>query len=336
MKKHGAAAALFCILAQICCCCGCTDGQRGMEKAASERHFQEERYTWALDEGMQITEETILIEGLTKKYTFLFLTDVHLVVEDETLSEQEQEYAEQRYPMFRNGEGTASVDQFPKWITYANQVNLDGVLLGGDIIDAPTKASADWLQGQLSKLRMPYLYVPGNHDWTFPWEYMTETGRQNYLPMLETFTQGTTEINTLDFGELVVAGINDSTNQVSSEALPEFERLYGEGRPMIVMAHVPFLTQSALARSVEVWNSVLVLGGAGDGYLQPNEYSAAFLNMLTAAESPVELVLAGHVHFYDKDVIEGEKNVLQLIGGAGYEGNAILLHIMGGSKNLSR
>lgn len=336
MKKHGAVPALFCVLAQICCCCGCTNGQQIAEKATAERHFQEERYAWALDEGMRVTEETVIIEGLTRKYTLLFLTDVHLVVKDGTLSEQELQYADQRYSMFRDGDGTVSVDQFPKWITYANQMDLDGVLLGGDIIDAPTEASVDWLQEQLAGLKMPYLYVPGNHDWTFPWEYMTETGRQTYLPMLEGFTQGTTEINTLDFGEFVVVGVNDSTNQVSAAALPEYERLYEEGRPMLVLAHVPFLTQSALARSVEVWNSVLVLGGDGDGYLQPNEYSADFLKMLTAADSPVELVLAGHVHFYDKDVIEGEKNVLQLIGGAGYEGNAILLHITGGRKNLSR
>lgn len=53
------------------------------------------------------------------------------------------------------------------------------------------------------------------------------------------------------------------------------------------------------------------------------------MELLTAQDSPVKLMLAGHVHFYDRDVIVGEKEVLQLVGGAGYEGNAILLHITG-------
>lgn len=54
--------------------------------------------------------------------------------------------------------------------------------------------------------------------------------------------------------------------------------------------------------------------------------------MTTAKDSPVELVLAGHVHFYDMDVIEGEKEVPQMVGGAGYEGRAVLLRITGTNR----
>ena len=54
--------------------------------------------------------------------------------------------------------------------------------------------------------------------------------------------------------------------------------------------------------------------------------------LTTAQDSTVELVLAGHVHFYDRDVITGEKDVLQLVGGAGFRGEAILLHITGENR----
>ena len=80
---------------------------------------------------------------------------------------------------------------------------------------------------------------------------------------------------------------------------------------------------------MEAWNSPVVIGAGNFGGIYPNEESEKFISLTTAADSPVELVLAGHVHFYDRDVIEGEKNVLQVVGAAGYQGNAVLIHITG-------
>lgn len=278
---------------------------------------------------MDIAEETVCIEGLEGEYTLLFVTDTHAVVRDGHAGEAVEEYGEQRYPMFVNAEGVDSKTQLEAFIRYANEQKVDGVLLGGDIIDSPSGANIAWLGEQLGLLEMPYLYVPGNHDWTFPWDYMTETGKETYLPMLEPFMQENTAVHSLDFGEFVVVGIDNSANQVNEAALPELERLYAEDRPVLVTAHVPFLTQSVLSHAREVWDSGVVIGGGNYGGIYPDEYSEQFVRMLTAADSPAELVLTGHVHFYDRDVIEGEKDVLQLVGGAGYEGNVILIHVKG-------
>lgn len=278
-----------------------------------------------------VFEETLILKGLgkEKEYELLFITDSHVVVRDERADEAVSAYAEERYLMFHNGEGIDSRTQFEAYIGYANERKVDGVLLGGDIIDSPSEANIAWLAEQFEHLQMPYLYTPGNHDWTYPWEYMTDEGRQHLLPLLEPFMQGNTEINALDFGDFLAVGINDSTNQVSEDVFTDFERLYAQDKPMLVMAHVPFLTQSVLGHAREVWPSPVVIGGGNYGGIYPNENSGRFVDMLTAAGSPVELVLTGHVHFYDRDVIAGEKEVLQLTGAAGYEGNIMLLHIRG-------
>lgn len=276
-----------------------------------------------------VNEETILIEGIEEEYTLLFVTDTHIVIPDQEATEQQAENEAQRVQMFVNAEGISSAEQFADWVQYANEIQADAVLLGGDIIDTPSDANVKWLEEQLSQLNMPYLYVNGNHDWTYPWEYMTEVGRETYLPLLEPFMQGNTEIQALELGELMIVGIDDSTNQVSSGVLPEYERVLEQGKPTIVMCHVPFMTQSALSRAREVWGSPVVIGGGNYGGIYPNDDSAQFLELTTGTESPVVLMLAGHVHFYDRDVIEEGKGLLQLIGGAGYEGNAILLHIVG-------
>lgn len=276
-----------------------------------------------------VVEETIVIAGIEEEYTLLFLTDTHIVTPDPEANEQQAENETQRAGMFVNAEGISSAEQFSYWVKYANEMQVDAVLLGGDIIDTPSDTNLKWLENQLSQFNMPYLYVNGNHDWTYPWEYMTEVGRETYLPLLEPFMQGNTEIQSLELGELTIIGIDDSTNQVSAGVLPEYERLLAQGKPTIVMCHVPFMTQSALSRAREVWNSPVVIGGENYGGIQPNEDSAQFLELTTGTESPVELMLSGHVHFYDRGVIEEGKGLLQLIGGAGYEGNAILLHIVG-------
>lgn len=285
------------------------------------------------DLKFHITEETVCIPGISREYDLLFITDCHVVIPEKDADEAVTEYAGQRYPAFVNGEAVDARTQFEAYIDYANAHGVDAVLLGGDIIDAPTDADIACLEEQLGRLEMPYLYVPGNHDWTYPWEYMTQTGVEEYLLRLEPYMQGNHAIQLLDFGEFRVVGVNDSANRVEGAALPEFERLYGEDKPMIVMTHVPFLTQSVLGRAREVWSSGVVIGGGAYGGIYPDENSQHFMELLTAQNSPVELVLAGHVHFYDRDVIVGEKEVLQLVGGAGYEGNVILLHITG--ENIS-
>jgi len=272
-----------------------------------------------------IAEETVYIEGMEGEYTLLFLTDTHVIIPSMEVTQSETE----RFQLFTNEEGICSSDQFPEWIRYANELKVDAVLLGGDIIDTPSAANLEWLQAQLAGLDMPYLYVNGNHDWTFPWEYMTEKGKETYLPLLEPFMDGNTAIHSLDLGEMILVGIDDSSNQVNGDVLPEYERILREGKPVIVLAHVPFMTQSVLGKAREVWSSPVVIGAGNWGGIYPNEDSERFVSLTTASDSPVELVLAGHVHFYDRDVIEGDRDVLQLVGGAGFEGHGMLIHLTG-------
>lgn len=274
-----------------------------------------------------IVEEEIEIEGISGQYELLFLTDTHIIVMDEADVDRIEDNARSRLSLFRNREGISSAGQFDEWIKFANNEELDGLLLGGDIIDYPSRANITYLEGQLEKLTMPYLYALGNHDWTYPWEYMTEWGEDTYLPLLEPYMKGESAIHTQDFGEFLVVAVDNSGNQINEEVLPVYEEVLKEGKPVIVMAHVPFLTQSVLTKAKKAWTQPVVIGGGNYGGIYPDETSQKFIDMTTAADSPVALVLAGHVHFYDKDYMEGEKKVLQIVGDAGYGGNAVLLHI---------
>lgn len=286
---------------------------------------QEKNVEWE----KKVIEEEIILPGVKSEYDLLFLTDTHAVIRDEFDSEQVAANGEARAPEFVNAAGVSSDKQLSDWMDYAAAQDFDAVLLGGDIIDYPSEASIDYLDEQLQKLPVPYLYTMGNHDWTFPWEYMTEVGEQQYRPLLEPYMGDNTYIGTWETEDLLVITVDNSSGQVSPEAVEAYRELLQTEKPVIVMLHVPLMTQSVLSRAREEWDSPVVLGAGNYGGIYPNEDSEAFVNLTTAADSPVELVLAGHVHFYDKDYIEGEKQVLQIVGDAGFHQSAVKLHICG-------
>ncbi len=277
----------------------------------------------------QITEEEIVIEGLTGEYDLLFLTDNHMIVMDEGDSGQIVQNAAPRLTMFQNKESVSSAEQFEEWVSYANEEEVDGVLLGGDIIDYPSEANLAYLKEQLEKFHMPYLYTMGNHDWTYPWEYMTEYAKTAYRPLFEPYMKGNCAFQVQDFGEFLVVAVDNGSNQIDGEALEEYEEILEEDRPVIVMVHVPFYTQDLQEKAKTVWNSPVVIGGGAQGGIYPNEVSAKFMELTTAKDSPVQAVIAGHVHFYNKSYIEGEKKVLQIVGDAGAFGSAVRLHVRG-------
>lgn len=278
---------------------------------------------------MHITEETLQLPGFQGEYDILFLTDTHVVIQDETDSPQEAEEGAARQAELRNAEGVSAAEQLKDWIDYANEQRVDAVLFGGDIIDYPSAGNLDFLEEQLGRLDMPYLYTPGNHDWTYPWEYMTEFGKENYLPLLEPYMAEDTDIHTWETEDLLIIAVDNSPGQVSHEAMERYEQLLDTEKPVIVLVHVPFLTQSVLARAREEWASGVVIGGGNYGGIYENDDSKRFVKLTAAEESPVELMLAGHVHFYDRDYIDGKKQILQVVGDAGYHGSAVRLHICG-------
>lgn len=283
----------------------------------------------------QITEETVYVEGLEEEYSFLFLTDTHVVIQDDNASQQEQQYAQERYNMFQNQEGIPSAQQFPAWIAYANETEVDAVLLGGDIIDSPSDANVEWLQEQLAELEMPWLYVPGNHDWTYPWEYMTDYGKENYLPMLAPMMQGNPAIQSMEMDELLLVGVDDSTNQVNPNAIHVYEELLAQGKPVILVNHVPFATQTLLPKAVEAWRRATVIGDENGGGIRPDDISRYFLELTTAENSPVKLVLTGHVHLYDNGMLDEELQLRQIVGGAAYQGRATLIRFTGEKEKIS-
>lgn len=270
---------------------------------------------------------TLTIPGLSRDYDLLFLTDTHIVIPDESADNEIRNYSEERLAHFTGEGGLISSEFFTAWIEYANQTKPDALLLGGDIIDSPSASNVKYLSSALDTLNVPYLYTLGNHDWTFPWDYMTESGTAEYLPLLAPYMETNTAIHTLELDDFILVAVDNSNNQIHPDALEEYRQILSRKKPVLLLLHVPFYTEELLARTSAVWPNGVVLGGGIHGGIYPNDVSAQFMSLTTAADSPVVAVLAGHVHLSDESVIDGEKDIPQIVGDAGYKGKGTLIHI---------
>lgn len=95
-------------------------------------------------------------------------------------------------------------------------------------------------------------------------------------------------------------------------------------------SHVVIQDEEALLpKALEAWNSRTVIGNGDLGGIWPDETSDHFLELTIADNSPVRLMLAGHVHFYDNSVISEERQLHQIVGSAAYEGSAVLIRVTG-------
>lgn len=279
------------------------------------------------DSHLNITQKTLVIPGITKDYRFLFLTDTHMITLDGTEEEQVTENALPRAGLFQDADGTDSCENFPEWMAYANRTEVDMVLLGGDIIDFPSEANLALLTQNLETLKMPYAFTLGNHDWTYPWEYMTPAGREQYRPLFAPFTKENPAASITEYEELVILCVDNSSNQVEADALPIVEEALLIGKPVIILLHVPFSTETLLEQAATVWNSPVSIGMADKGGIFPDANTLAFQEKILAEDSPVVCVLAGHVHFSDEAVLTD--SIIQFVGSAGYLNEGIVLHIHG-------
>ena len=269
---------------------------------------------------------TITVPGISREYELLFLTDTHIVIPDES-TEEIQTYSTERLAHFTNDGGYISSELFTSWINYANKTKPDALLLGGDIIDSPSPDNISFLGDALDKLEIPYLYTVGNHDWTYPWEYMTETGTTDYLSLLSPYMEANTSIHTLETEDFIVAAVDNSSNQIHPDALEEYRNILSMNKPVILLLHVPFYTEELFAKTSGIWKNGAVLGGGIHGGMYPNDVSAEFMFLTTAADSPVAAIIAGHVHLPDESMMDGEKNIPQIVGDAGYKGKGMLIRI---------
>ena len=249
-----------------------------------------------MDFGISTEEISVNISGLKKEYTFLWLSDLHIITENDEIAVEDQETADRRRESFKN-----TVGMYPNefWMQLAEALDAwgaDALFFGGDMIDHAANANIACLKEGLDKLDTPYLYVRADHDYA---PYYCALKDDAAVAGLHEEIDGYREISLIEFEDLCLVGINDSTKPISAIALQEMKDICAKGKPIILITHVPLnsLCETSLKEESEaVWDGRALMWGADCTYV-PDETTLEFMDLIYAKDSPVKEVLAGHLHF---------------------------------------
>lgn len=298
-------------------------------------------------------ERRVVIPEVEQEYEIWFFADSHIIIPDDSASEEVQAYAAERLSVFTNEKGVESSQILTEFIAFANDQKPDMVLFGGDILDFPSEANIAFLKEELEKLMVPYVYVMGNHDWTFPWEYMTPEGAEKYRPLYDEVMYGNlipesvegekdekSEADValdvvnisgnsyscvVELEDLVILAVDDSSNQVAAEAAEYIEYAYETDKPVVLMQHVPFSTEKLITEAKNYWGNPVTIGMQVHGGIAPNDVSADLFGKVRDDDSNIRVVLAGHIHFPYEERISAQ--TVEIITDAAFKGKATKMHI---------
>lgn len=272
---------------------------------------------------MDVKEETIEIPGVKGEYKFLYIADLHIIVPSEDVAEQDLGTVEARYNTWAiNTNGKHSKDIYKYLIDKINSIDIDAVLMGGDMMDYLSWANWNCFNEGLTQLNKPYLFATADHD---SQTYYTNYDVNQRTQLQNEMSQGL--IGELEYDDFIILSINESTFQLSETALTEIEKVFKKGKPIIIVTHVPFdsFIDSGLGeKSLEVWGNRKLLWGEGCFY-EPNEVTQKLIDMLNVEDTPVVAVLAGHVHY--EYICMLNKNVKQYVFNPAYSGEVVLFTI---------
>ena len=239
---------------------------------------------------------TVTIPGMTKEVKLFFLSDLHITTLNDQISEADRDTVKGRVE-WSSLNGVPSERLLDDWVGYINASSADYVLFGADLLDCCAKKNADILKAGLDKLKKPYMYIRADHD-SKPY-YLSGVSDEDCLGYQEGICDNS-DVMTEDFGEFLVVGWNNSTENITEGGLRIFKEACATGKPIILLTHVPIepVGDDSLTKvSKEVFDGRVLLWGLGESYYFADDNTVELLNMIYAEDSPVKEILCGHLHF---------------------------------------
>lgn len=296
------------------------------DEAEKTTEYTEEKTDEGFNDTLRIDEKEIIIPGVQGEYEFVVVNDQHIIQLSNEYTDEKSEEVEQRYNSFRNVNRTLSSDAWIEIVKKINEIQPDGVILDGDMVDFFSESNLACLKDGLDQIQVPAMYVRADHDlalWyndTFTPEYVQ--ARENEIwPMEDVMVQ--------EFKDFLIVGINNNTSQLSENGLEKIKEIWKQNKPIILAMHVPLeskIDNGLSNASKEIWQDRALIWGKNSCYV-PSEITEQFLNMVYREDSPVVAVLGAHLHFAYEDQIND--NIKQYVFDASYKGTIGLVTVKG-------
>ena len=237
--------------------------------------------------SLQIHEFRIPFAGLSRKVIYHF-SDCHLGVADAASTPEEAAAAAKAAREFddcRRWFADHSKEPFDAAVTaqdYFEEIlaacgDGDAVLCAGDLVESFVPATLHYVEEKTAHL--PFMTVCGNHDTPdkFPAGYALSVAKE--------------PVQTMDLGDLLVLGFDDSQRVITPEQLSALQTALNGDKPLVVLMHIPFA----------VTENEAMLRGCGE-YFRLNHddcpaENLAFIRLIADNPHRIVAVLAGHLHF---------------------------------------
>lgn len=282
--------------------------------------------------SFSIHEDEIVIDlGLQDDYTILALNDMHILLMDDTVTDTWRETVWERFgSMFINETGIHSADMWNGMSAILDSYDANGIVFIGDMIDYGSETNAQLLSTGLKKIKTPWIYLRADHDLG---TWYTEDGLSAGDALR--ISSGIAEwqdVFIMDYKEFYLVGWNNSTSQLSEKGLTEMKSIFAkamtEGKPIILATHVPInsTVEDGLKMAARAADEQGRIKLWGEGCLyQPNDTTAEFLDMVLANDSPVQAVLAGHLHI--KHTAKLNERITEYVLDKSFSGNIGVIRI---------
>jgi 3',5'-cyclic AMP phosphodiesterase CpdA len=276
-------------------------------------------------------ENLILVEGLEREVVLCQLSDTHLAEADGRDPHPARQAAAHFQPYFqeRTPKNAPAREVFAGLLERCRSLKPDALALTGDILHFPSVAGLELLRRSLEGKE--YLYTLGNHDWNFPYHPWNEATRQAHYPRFLGFPGGDPACQAREIGGLRLVALDNSTYQVSLAQTEFLRRQLQDGRPCLLLVHIPLATPSLMPSVMARWNAPIVMGGE-EGWTaearakwlvgEVEAGTRACLDVVRQAENLVG-VLCGHVHFPRAD--ELRPGCYQYVARPGFEAGCRIL-----------
>lgn len=239
--------------------------------------------------GVTVVKSRITIKGLDRVYRFWQLSDMHVSFAFPNDSAQEIERAIERNKFWARVGGQNGLYMLDKLIEEANTQTLDGIMTCGDLIDYYSESNMCYLREKLSKLRAKPFYALGNHE---GYDHGEGVDSRRFYKEFSELTEGEMDSRIIDFGKFLILVIDDCDLKIRREQIIALEQANAYNKPIILVVHIPILTEGLEPSCMERWGTSFMLGTEDDTLL-----SKEFCEKVKNAENDVIAVCAGHIHY---------------------------------------
>ncbi len=247
-----------------------------------------------MDGFIQIKKNTIILPGVKKEHLFIQISDTHIAAFDELSTEAEivdsknrsidmtgaaKGFAELYNEPYNEEHNVQTWESGHKMFEYLKTRDPELFLLSGDIIENNNSAGTRFLDAALKGLNDKYLYVPGNHEGSFPGNGLMR------------FNKNTDGIGIYHGDDFIIAGIDDTEKDISDKQISQLTEIAYGPFPIILMAHIPIATDYN-------YNDLKGFGEYFSVTKTSGKNSEKLVNILSDEKSSIYAIICGHTHGY--------------------------------------